>query len=245
MTPAALPLDGRVVALAGAGGSLGPVVAHALAAAGATVALADRTRDHLDPLIAELGLPEERVDGRALDLLSAEETNAWAAHLRERFGRVDGLVHAVGGWRGGKPLAEAPQEDWTFLEGLLIRTAQNTTRAFDAALRDSGSGRFVLVSAKQAVRPTGSNAAYAAAKAAAEAWTYALAQEFGDGESGATANVVAIAALVTARMRAESPEKSFATFTDAEEVASAITYLLSDAARKVNGQRLALYDATS
>jgi NAD(P)-dependent dehydrogenase (short-subunit alcohol dehydrogenase family) len=245
MNPAAAPLEGRVVALAGAGGSLGPIVARALAQAGATVALADRTQDHLDPLVAELGLPAERVDARALDLLDAEQTNAWAAHLTERFGRVDGLVHAVGGWRGGKSLAEAPQEDWTFLEGLLIRTTQNTTRAFHGALSASGRGRFVLVSAKQAVRPTGSNAAYAAAKAAAEAWTYALAQELGAARSGATANVVAIAALVTPRMRAESPEKSFDTFTDADEVAAAITYLLGDDARKLNGQRLALYDATA
>jgi NAD(P)-dependent dehydrogenase (short-subunit alcohol dehydrogenase family) len=245
MNPAAAPLEGRVVALAGAGGSLGPIVARALAQAGATVALADRTQDHLDPLVAELGLPAERVDARALDLLDADQTNAWAAHLTERFGRVDGLVHAVGGWRGGRSLAEAPQEDWTFLEGLLIRTTQNTTRAFHGALSASGSGRFVLVSAKQAVRPTGSNAAYAAAKAAAEAWTYALAQEFGAARSGATANVVAIAALVTPQMRAESPEKSFDTFTDADEVAAAITYLLGDDARKLNGQRLALYDATA
>jgi NAD(P)-dependent dehydrogenase (short-subunit alcohol dehydrogenase family) len=246
MTSAAAPLEGRVVALAGAGGSLGPIVARALADAGAVVALADRTHAHLDPLVAELELTAERVHGTALDLLDADAANAWAAELVERFGRVDGLVHAVGGWRGGRPLAEAPQEDWTFLEALLIRTTQNTTRAFRDALLRSGSGRFVLVSAKQAVRPTGTNAAYAAAKAAAEAWTYALAEEFGGGNvrAGATANVVAINALVTPRMRAESPEKEFLAFTDADEVAAAIVYLLSDAARKVNGQRLALYDAS-
>jgi NAD(P)-dependent dehydrogenase (short-subunit alcohol dehydrogenase family) len=248
MTSAAPPLQGRVVALAGAGGSLGPILARALADAGATVALADRTPEHLDPLVAELGLPGERVDAHALDLLDADAVGAWAAHLTTRFGRVDGLVHAVGGWRGGRSIAQAPQEDWTFLEGLLIRTAQNTTRAFHGALVGA-AGRFVLISAKQAVRPTGSNAAYAAAKAAAEAWTYALAEELhgavGDGASEtATANVVAINALVTPRMRAESPEKTFLGFTDAGEVADAIVYLLSDAARKVNGQRLALYDAS-
>ncbi|MDO8210084.1 SDR family NAD(P)-dependent oxidoreductase [Conexibacter sp. CPCC 206217] len=242
-------LDGRVIALAGAGGSLGPIVARALADAGATVALADRTQEHLDPLVAQLGLPAERVHAQALNLLDADETAAWAATLTERFGRVDGLVHAVGGWRGGKPIAEAPAEDWTFLEGLLIRTAQNTSRAFHDALASSGRGRFVLVSAKQAVRPTGSNAAYAAAKAAAEAWTYALAEEFGGldvsaGGARPTANVVAINALVTPRMREQSPEKAFLTFTDAGEVADAIVYLLGDAARKVNGQRLALYSAS-
>lgn len=241
MTSAAAPLEGRVVALAGAGGSLGPILARVLADAGAVLALADRSKEQLDALVEQLDLPAERIDAATPDLLDPAAAAAWAAQLQERFGRVDGLVHAVGGWRGGKPIAEAPLEDWAFLEGLLVRTVQHTSRAFHAALNASGRGRFVLVSAKQAVRPTGDNAAYAAAKAASEAWTYALAQDFNAAKSGATANVVAINALVTPRMRAESPEKEFLTFTDADEVAAAIAYLLSDAARKVNGQRLALY----
>jgi NAD(P)-dependent dehydrogenase (short-subunit alcohol dehydrogenase family) len=242
MTPAApLPLEGRVVALAGAGGSLGPFVARALADQGAVLALADRSKDQLDALVEQLDLPAERIDAATPDLLDPAAAAAWAAALQERFGRVDGLVHAVGGWRGGRGIAEAPLDDWTFLEGLLVRTVQHTSRAFHAALSASGRGRFVLVSAKQAVRPTGDNAAYAAAKAASEAWTYALAQEWNTAKNGATANVVAINALVTPQQREASPEKQFLTFTDADEVATAIAYLLSDAARKVNGQRLALY----
>jgi len=54
--------------------------------------------------------------------------------LVERFGRVDGLVHLVGGWRGGQPLHEAPLADWGLLEQLLIRTVQLTTRAFHGQL---------------------------------------------------------------------------------------------------------------
>ncbi|MDO8183990.1 SDR family oxidoreductase [Conexibacter sp. JD483] len=241
MTSAAAPLEGRVIALAGAGGSLGPILARALADEGAVLALADRSQEQLDALVEQLDLPAERIDAATPDLLDPAAASAWAAAVQERFGRVDGLVHAVGGWRGGKPIAEAPLDDWAFLEGLLVRTVQHTSRAFHAALSASGRGRFVLVSAKQAVRPTGDNAAYAAAKAASEAWTYALAQDFNAARNGATANVVAINALVTPKMRAESPEKAFLTFTDADEVAAAIAYLLGDAARKVNGQRLALY----
>jgi NAD(P)-dependent dehydrogenase (short-subunit alcohol dehydrogenase family) len=45
-------------------------------------------------------------------------------------------------------------------------------------------------------------------------------------------------------MRAEHPEKTYKTFTDAEEVAEALVFLSSDAARKMNGQRLSLHPAT-
>ncbi len=231
-------LDGRVYAIAGIGGGLGPVVAEHLAAAGATIAGTDRAQAQVDEVGAGLGLGAERWDGRAVDLLDEGATRAWCAALRERFGRVDGLLHLVGGWRGGEPLHEAPLADWELLHDLLIRTVQHTTRAFHDALRESDHGRFVLVSAKQAQAPSNSNAAYAAAKAAAEAWTLALADGFVD--STATANIVVVEAILTARMRAEDPGGDFSSFTPAEHLAAAIAFLCSDAAAEMNGQRLRL-----
>src|SRR6478672_10596119 len=94
-------LDGRVFAIAGAAGGLGPTVARRLAADGASLALTDVAQDRLDALVSDLGLPEDRVDARVVDLLDADAVGAWAAALGDRFGRVDGLLHLVGGWKGG------------------------------------------------------------------------------------------------------------------------------------------------
>ena len=231
-------LADRVIAVAGVGGGLGPLVAGRLAAEGAVVAGTDRSAETLAALPGELGIPDERWDGQAVDLLDEGATREWCASLAERFGRVDGLVHLVGGWRGGQPLHEEPLEDWELLHDLLIRTVQHTTRAFHDQLAASERGRFVLVSAKQAQAPSNTNAAYAAAKAAAEAWTLALADGFAPG--GATANIVVIDALLTPRMREEDPEGDFASFTPAEHVADGIAFLCSDAAAEMNGQRLPL-----
>lgn len=233
-------LDGRLYAIAGIGGGLGPVVAERLAAAGATVAGTDRDQTRIDQVGAGLDLPAERWDGRAVDLLDEEATGEWCASLLERFGRVDGVLHLVGGWRGGTPLHEAPLADWDLLHDLLIRTAQHTSRAFHDALLASEQGRFVLVSAKQAQAPSNSNAAYAAAKAAAEAWTLALADGFAG--TDATANIIVVNAILTAQMRAENPDGDFASFTPAEHIAAAIAFLCSDAAAEMNGQRLLLCD---
>lgn len=232
------PLDGRVIAIAGIGGGLGPVVAERLADVGATVCGCDRQQSKVDEIGTKLGLPEERWDGRAVDLLDEESTQAWRAGLIDRFGRVDGLLHLVGGWRGGQPLHEEPLEDWEFLHDLLIRTVQLTTRTFHDALMASDHGRFVLVSAKQAQNPSNSNAAYAAAKAAAETWTLALADGFRG--SKATANIVVVDAILTSQMRASNPSGDFSTFTPAEHIADAIAFICSDAAEKMNGQRLRL-----
>jgi NAD(P)-dependent dehydrogenase (short-subunit alcohol dehydrogenase family) len=231
-------LEGHVIAIAGIGGGLGPTVAQRLAAAGATIAGSDRAQAQLDEVASELGLPQGRWDGQAVDLLDESAAREWCASLVERFGRVDALLHLVGGWRGGEPLHEAPLEDWDLLHSLLIRTVQCTTRAFHNALIDSDCGRFVLVSAKQAQDPSNDSASYAAAKAAAEAWTLALADGFTDAR--ATANIVVVDAILTSRMREENPGKEFPTFTPAEHIAEAMAFLCSDASAEMNGQRLLL-----
>jgi len=203
------------------------------------LALTDVDQSRLDEVVAALALPDDHVDARVVDLLDDSETSAWARALAERFGRVDAVAHLVGGWRGGQPLGEAPLDDWELLHNLLIRTLQHTSRAFLPALKDSGRGRFVVVSAAAAQRPTSTNAAYASAKAAAEAWTLALADELAG--TGATANIVVVNAILTPQMRAENPDKEYRTFTSAEDIAAAIAYLFSDSAAKMNGKRLALH----
>jgi NAD(P)-dependent dehydrogenase (short-subunit alcohol dehydrogenase family) len=232
-------LEGRVIAIAGAGGGLGPVVAKRLAEAGASLALADRTQQTADSVAGDLGLPGDRVDPRALDLLDMAAADDWAAQVEERFGRVDGLLHLVGGYRGGDPIHTFDLADYEFLHDLLVRTLQHASRAFHPALTKSGHGRFVLVSAAAAQNPEGTNAAYASAKAAAEAWTLALADSFAG--TGATANIIVVNAIETPMLREENPAVERPTFTPAEDLADAIAFLCSDSASRMNGQRLALH----
>ena len=232
-------LDGRVIAVAGGAGNLGPTVVERLAGAGSRTCVCGREQGGLDELASSVSTP---IDTDVVDLLDAEATRAWAGSLEERHGHIDGLVHLVGGWRGGTPIEDAPLEDWDWLSALLVRTVQHATQAVAPALMRSGRGRFVLVSTGQAQAPTHPNAAYAAAKAASEAWTLALADRFKG--TGATANIVVVGgAIITPQMRAENPDKDYSGGTLAEEIAEAIAYLCSDAAASMNGQRVTLRGA--
>jgi NAD(P)-dependent dehydrogenase (short-subunit alcohol dehydrogenase family) len=231
-------LTGKVVAIAGAGGSLGPVVSSLLAERGASLALAERNAEMAQTCKRHLELGSDRCDSYAVDLLDSDAAHGWASHVASTFGGVDALVHLVGGWRGGKAIAEAPVEDDEFLHGLLVRSVQTATRAFLPHLAER-AGRFVIVSSVQGQHPSATNAAYATAKAGAEAWTLALADELG--AVGGTANIVVVSAIVTPQMRAENPDKPYKTFTDAGDIAEGIAFLLSDAGSKMNGQRLQLH----
>jgi NAD(P)-dependent dehydrogenase (short-subunit alcohol dehydrogenase family) len=223
-------LEGRRIAVAGAGGGLGPHVVRALAHEGAWVAAGDLTEEHLEPVREHLG------HGAAVDLSSDEGAKAWT----DQLGEIDGLLHLVGGWRGGKTIEDTELADLELLEKLLFRTVVHATRAFAPLLKRAGeNGRFATVSSSVVAKPTAGNAAYAATKAAAEAWTKTLAAELAD--TGGTANIVVVNAIVTPQMRAENPDKAYKTFTDVDEIAEALVYLCGDDARKMNGQALHLH----
>ncbi|MFE0104445.1 SDR family NAD(P)-dependent oxidoreductase [Streptomyces sp. NPDC059009] len=240
-------LDGAVVAVAGAAGPAGRATLLRLAEAGATVVAADADAARLAEAVdaARYAHGGATVTGDTVDLLDLDATRAWADRTEKEFGRIDGLVHLVGGWRGSASFAETDLADWDVLENLLIRTVQHTSLAFQAGLERSGNGRYLLISAAGASKPTAGNAAYAASKAAAEAWTLALGDAFrkaakAEGADGprAAAAILVVKALVHDAMRAERPNAKFAGFTDVKELAEAIAGVWERPAGEVNGNRL-------
>ncbi|WP_405593171.1 SDR family NAD(P)-dependent oxidoreductase [Streptomyces sp. NBC_01190] len=236
-------LEGAVVAVAGAGGAAGRAALKRLARAGAQVIAADADPEHLAASVdaARVEAPGAEVTGEIVDLLDPEATEDWAARIEKDHGRVDGLVHLVGGWRGSASFPETDLADWDLLHRLLIRTVQHTSLAFHDGLMRSPDGRYVLISAAGAAAPTAGNAAYAAAKAAAEAWTLALGDSFRklSGENGLTtaATVLVIKALVHDEMRAQRPNAKFAGYTDAADLAEAVAALWNRSPTEVNGTR--------
>ncbi|MFE0435073.1 SDR family NAD(P)-dependent oxidoreductase [Streptomyces nigra] len=237
-------LNGAVIAVAGAGGPAGRAALRRLAEAGATVVGADNDPERLAEAVdaARYASGGATVTGETVDLLDLESTRDWSLRTEKEFGRVDGLVHLVGGWRGSETFIKTSLDDWDFLELLLIRTVQHTSLAFFEAIQRSDRGRYVLISAAGATKPTAGNASYAAAKAAAEAWTLALADAFrkAGGPEGPTsaAAILVVKALVHDAMRADRPNAKFAGFTDVHDLADAVVGVWDQPAAEVNGKRL-------
>ncbi|MFI8437023.1 SDR family NAD(P)-dependent oxidoreductase [Streptomyces sp. NPDC079020] len=237
-------LEGAVIAVAGAAGPAGRATLLRLAEAGATVVASDANPERLAEAVdaARYAHGGATVTGDTVDLLDLAAARDWAAKTEKEFGRIDGLVHLVGGWRGSATFEETDLADWDVLEKLLIRTVQSTSLAFQSGLQRSDRGRYVLISAAGASKPTAGNAAYASAKAAAEAWTLALGDAFrkagGDEGPRTAAAILVIKALVHDAMRAERPNAKFAGFTDVKELAEAIAGVWDRPAAEVNGKRL-------
>ncbi|MFG6402137.1 SDR family NAD(P)-dependent oxidoreductase [Microbacterium sp. P04] len=166
-------VQGRLVVLAGGTSDAGRTVARALLDAGARVVVVGRDPARLAEV--ETAIPGVHVE--ACDLTEAAAVDALAARLHASEGPIDGLLHLVGGWRGGGGLAGQSDEDYAFLERSFT-ALRHVSRAFDPDLRASAAGRLAIVSSPAVQRPLAGGANYAAVKAASEAWTRAVAQGY-------------------------------------------------------------------
>lgn len=186
-----LPVAGRTVLIAGATSAAGIAVASALALAGARVIAVGSNAARLDAV--QGAVPDAAV--YVCDLASFDAVTELAATIHAEHGAIDGLIHLVGGWRGGGGLAGQTDEDWDVLHRNIVTTLRNTTRAFNADLLASVAGRLAIVSSVSVDKPAPGGANYAAAKAAAETWTRAVGQGFAKADSAAAAVVFVVRAL--------------------------------------------------
>ncbi|WP_426999136.1 SDR family oxidoreductase [Pseudarthrobacter sp. N5] len=253
------PSPGLRVLVTGGSGASGIATARALNDSGFAVFTAGSDKGRIEAAAALAG---PGVTPLVCDLASLADVRAMHGSLTEAAGAMDGVIHLVGGWRGSAGITEQSDEDWDFLERGAITTLRNVTRVFYKDLEASGTGRFAMVSSTAVSAPTAGGASYVAAKAAAEAWTMAVADGFrsapteasgsgraghgpsaygqGASDQGSAAVVLVVKALVDADMRRQHPERTFPGHTDVEDLAAAVVGLFGRPATELNGLRLPL-----
>ncbi|MBG6190254.1 NADP-dependent 3-hydroxy acid dehydrogenase YdfG [Arthrobacter sp. CAN_A212] len=244
MSAAVPSLDGLTIVVAGAAGASGVACATLLAGHGATVVAVGSHAGRLEKALGHL----DRVDRRVCDLADAPAVNDLAHALATDYLSVDGLIHLVGGWRGGNGITGQADDDYNALHTSGFTTLRNTSRAFYAPLLASSTGRLAIVSSTAVQRPTAAVASYAALKSAAETWTRAVADGFrSDQQAGddgtpltAAATILVVKALLDDGLRAKHPDRKFPGYTHVNDLATAVVGLYAADARSINGERLVL-----
>lgn len=206
-------LSGRRVIVTGAAGNVGRAVCGRLASEGARVWAIDRESAAIADLSAALG---PLVEGAPCDLADAAALEG----ALDAAGTPWGLVHTVGGWRGGG-VATGSLADLDALYAMNLRTTFAVTSAVLRRQLAAGGGRLVTIGAFTAAAGAGlaSAAAYNATKAAVIALTRA-ADEEGRG-ANVRANCLAPNTLDTPLNRASMPGSDPSTWVALSEVADA------------------------
>jgi 3-oxoacyl-[acyl-carrier protein] reductase len=195
----ARPLAGRIAVVTGAARGIGEAIADTLHRDGATIVAVDV------PAAGDaLARVANRTGGTALqlDIAAADAPDRLLAHLRERHGRVDVLVHNAGITRD-KLLANMDADRWNAVLGVNLRSQLAINRAL---LADAGllgdSARIVCISSMSGIAGNRGQTNYAASKAGVIGMVRALAPQLAG--RGATINAIAPGFIETA-MTAKMP----------------------------------------
>jgi NAD(P)-dependent dehydrogenase (short-subunit alcohol dehydrogenase family) len=229
----------HLVMITGAAGNLGRAVAEAFLAAGARLALIDRSPDRLPGLYPALvGSPDHLLLG-GVEANDASSVEGAVRAALEHFGRIDVLVNTVGGYAAGAPVHETSVESWDFMLALNARTAFILSRAVVPAMRAQRSGKIVHVASRAGFQGSGKAAAYGASKAALMRLVESLAAELK--QEGINVNCVVPSTIDTPENRQSMPKADPSRWVSPEALADVILFLASDAARAVHGAAVPVY----
>jgi NAD(P)-dependent dehydrogenase (short-subunit alcohol dehydrogenase family) len=173
-------LSDRTVVVSGVGAGLGHQVAAAVVRDGGNAVLGARTEANLAKSAAEIDPGGARTAYRATDITDEGQCEALAELARERFGRIDAVVHvaALDSCFGG--LEDADFTTWQSVIDVNLLGTLRMTRACLPALK-AGGGSVVFIGTQSAVAAPSQvrQAAYAASKGALTSAMYSLARELG------------------------------------------------------------------
>ena len=223
-------LEGKLIAVTGAFGTLGAAVTYAAMAAGARVAAIDR----VNAPSATLAMGAAKMFG-GVDLGDADGARATLDAVAQSLGGLDGLVNIAGAFRW-QTLADGDLDTWDLLYRVNLRTAASASKAALPHLRRRGGGRIVNIGAASAIKAAAGMGAYAASKAGVARFTEALAEELKDDRI--TVNAVLPSIIDTPPNRADMPTADFERWVKPEQLADVIVFLLSDQAAAITGALL-------
>lgn len=238
--PSATQLQGRVIAVTGAGDGIGRAVALAAAAHGAEVVLIGRTVGKLEQVharIAELGGAEASIAPLDLEKAIARDYDQLAAALQQRYGRLDGLVHNAAILGILAPIEHYDVPTWCRVLHVNLTAAFALTQVLLPALRASRDASIVFTSSGAARRADAFWGAYAVSKSGIEALSHVLAEEL-ESSGNLRVNVLDPGPVRTRMRRQAFPAEDMSGLAAPEDVVRPYLWLLSEASRGVTGQRL-------
>ena len=238
-------LDGRVAVVIGAGGFLCSEMAAALARSGAAVALLDKNGDAARSVADRLRGEGLRAVSGSLDVTKKSEHEAALALVRQELGEPEILINGAG-INAPTPVLDISVDEWRAIIDSHATGTLLGCQVFGAAMLGKGRGSIINISSASAGPPLSKAFSYSVAKAAVWNLTQNLAREW-------AARGVRVNALRPGFFPTEWSKKNFITkereaailghtpmgrFGEPAELAGAVVWLASDAARFVTGSHV-------
>jgi NAD(P)-dependent dehydrogenase (short-subunit alcohol dehydrogenase family) len=241
-------LQGKVALVTAAGQGLGEAISKIFAAEGASVAVTDINQAEVERVAKEIGAAGGKALALRVDATRSQEAQSMVARVLERWGTVDILLNAAGGFHRFAPITDISEEEWDRVIELNLKTTFLCSQAVAPVMMEKKKGRIISIASGAGIAPNPhapTYLAYGAAKAGVIGFTKILARDMGP--YGVTVNAIAPGTTLTPRVRkvrdAASIERLIATnpmraLVEPEDTAEAALFLATDASRYITGVTL-------
>lgn len=233
------PMSDPVAVLTGATGELGNALTARLIKRnyriGATYLVPDEATEYEKRFTTD----ENRILLRRVNAVEPDEIGVFMNATAEHFGRIDSVAALVGGWAGGRDVAETDDVRFDRMIDLNLRSAFYTVRAAIPHLEAAGGGRIMLVGSRAAVDAPAGQAAFNIAKAGVVALAKSLAQELEDIK--VTVNVILPSVIDTPATREALPFADYMNWPTPDEIAAVAEFVLAGEARVMSGAEIPVY----
>jgi NAD(P)-dependent dehydrogenase (short-subunit alcohol dehydrogenase family) len=219
-------MTNKVVLITGANGGLGTSITRTFLATRASVT-------GVSNKISANEFPQPNFTAISADLTKASAVNDVVQSVVKRAGRLDILIHVLGGFAGGKSIAETDDATWQQMQDLNLSSAFYVLRAAIPHLRKSGQGRIVAIGSLAALEPHAGIGAYVTFKSALVSLVRTVALENRD--AGLTANVILPDTMDTPGNRRDMPDADPTKWVSTQDVAELALWLADERAAHTTG----------
>lgn len=229
----------QVVVISGAAGNLGGAVAHAFDAAGAKLGLFDRRPERLQEICGTLANEPDHTLLGTVNMTDEQSVSEAITSVMDRYGQIDVMVNAIGGFSPGTPVADTSLELWEKMIDLNAKSAFLACREVVPHMLKQGRGRIINIGARPGIKGPARSAAYAASKSAVIRLTESLSAEVK--AEGINVNCLLPGTIDTPQNREAMPNAKFDRWVQPEQVAQVIMFLASDASEAIHGATIPVY----
>jgi NAD(P)-dependent dehydrogenase (short-subunit alcohol dehydrogenase family) len=222
----------RVAVITGGTGSVGFCLIPMLIDRGFSVAATYLLPDEATRLEDKMELGEDKLIIRRVDVSDAEAVSLLFDEVVGRFGPINVMASLVGGWSGGRDVAETSDVRLDRMLDLNLKTAWNATRAAIPLMSEEW-GRIILMGSKHSQEAPAGQAAYNMAKAGVLALSRSVATELLD--TNTTCNTLLPSVINTEATRSALPYADYVNWPQPEDIAEVISFLASEQSKVING----------
>jgi NAD(P)-dependent dehydrogenase (short-subunit alcohol dehydrogenase family) len=237
-------LSKRCAIVTGAGNGIGRAIAHALAAAGARVLIADLDGAAAERVAGEIG---ERALARQCDVSDAASARAAVEAAAEAFGRLNLAVSNAAVLSPLASIEDMREEDWRRALDVNLTGAFHVCKPAIPRLREAGGGAIILVASQMARVVNPGQTAYCATKGALVQLAKGMAIDHA--KDGIRVNTLSPGGIATDRLsrrfggldeaeKVWGPKHVLGRLGRPEEIARAAVFLASDGASFMTGSDL-------